>query len=724
MLIYDRRGSASARPSEDGKRGRRSNRYRGLWSSEPLEARVLLSGGPTIYTVDAITDTGAGSGTTGDLLYCVEQANANANNAGSVIQFDPTLFATPQTITLTSTLALSETGGPEVLCGPGASLVTISGNSSVEVLSVSGAVTATIAGLTISGGSAVQGGGMFNLGTTTVTNCTMADNSQVGVDNYYGSLLISNSTVAGNSGVYGGGIFNNLNSTTVISDSTIAGNSASYGGGIDNYGTLTVTNSTIADNSAFYGGGIYDRDNATTVITAATIAQNSAENGGGILNLGQMLLDNTIVAQNTGAIGDLSGTVASSSAYNLIGIGGSAGLLNGVNGNQVGVAQPGLAADLADNGGPTLTIALLPVSPAIGAGSTNLAVNPDSGQPLAYDQRGPGFARVVGGAVDIGAFELQSAPASLTVTQQPPSSVTTVSDFSLTVTAMTSPGVVDTSFNGPVSVALANNPGDATLGGMLTVTASNGVACFSALTINLPQTGYTLQVSSTGMSAATTDAFNVQTVVAAAAVSWGTQTAPVYTASDGMRLLPAGRETDMPWLGIDQVPIALAQATSLAAADVTVSSAIGANYGPVTVSGSGTSYTITLTQPIEAADRVTITIADATIATFTRQLDVLPGDFNDDGRVDGQDLVGVRDEWLRIDGAVPTIFGDINGDGVVDAIDYDDVLEHLHTTLPSVGGASNVLGLECGVAFDRWGAARGGTRWVWSSPPLFWNPGE
>ena len=57
--------------------------------------------------------------------------------------------------------------------------------------------------------------------------------------------------------------------------------------------------------------------------------------------------------------------------------------------------------------------------------------------------------------------------------------------------------------------------------------------------------------------------------------------------------------------------ITLSQPETLTPADVTVSSAIGINYGPVTVSGSGTSYTITLAQPINAADRVTITIGNA-----------------------------------------------------------------------------------------------------------------
>ncbi len=109
-----------------------------LWALEGLEDRVLLSG-TTIFTVDLTSANGTGSGTTGDLRYCVSQANANPNTAGSEIQFDPTVFnpATPKTITLSSTLELTETAGPETIDGPGASVVTISGNNAVEVFSVS-----------------------------------------------------------------------------------------------------------------------------------------------------------------------------------------------------------------------------------------------------------------------------------------------------------------------------------------------------------------------------------------------------------------------------------------------------------------------------------------------------------------------------------------------------------------------------------------------------------
>src|SRR5439155_2067494 len=103
------------------------------------------------------------------------------------------------------------------------------------------------------------------------------------------------------------------------------------------------------------------------------------------------------------------GTLDPSSASNLVGTGGSGGLTNGVNGNQVGVSNPGLGS-LVNNGGPTQTIALLPGSPAIDHGG-NAYVN--AGET---DQRG--LTRIMNGTVDVGAFEVQglAGPSSLSAT--------------------------------------------------------------------------------------------------------------------------------------------------------------------------------------------------------------------------------------------------------------------------------------------------------------------
>ena len=131
-----------------------------------------------------------------------------------------------------------------------------------------------------------------------------------------------------------------------------------------------------------------------------TISGNHAATGGGLVNKkANSQLSNTIVAGQTsgGDILELDGT--DSGSNNLIGDGtGESGLVNGVNGNLVGTTAipiDPLLAPLGDYGGRTLTLALLPGSPAIDAGHRPCL-------PTA-DQRGLG--RV--GAVDIGAFESQ-----------------------------------------------------------------------------------------------------------------------------------------------------------------------------------------------------------------------------------------------------------------------------------------------------------------------------
>jgi hypothetical protein len=173
-----------------------------------------------------------------------------------------------------------------------------------------------------------------------------------------------------------------------------------------------------------------------------------------------------------------------------------------------------------------------------------------------------------------------------------------------------------------------------------------------------------------------------QAAVSAFAANWGTQSSPLFTAADGLRLLPEGRNTDLPWLNINKFAITLSQAASLSPSDVTVTGIKVANYGPVTISGSGTQYTITLAQPISAADRVTVSIQNAGITTYTRRLDVLPGDVNDDGVVNSQDAVLERNAFLGFGTVIAAMIADINGDGAVDVNDYNLVRQRVGTALP------------------------------------------
>jgi hypothetical protein len=109
------------------------------------------------------------------------------------------------------------------------------------------------------------------------------------------------------------------------------------------------------------------------------------------------------------------------------------------------------------------------------------------------------------------------------------------------------------------------------------------------------------------------------------------------------------------------------------------------DYGPVTVTGSGANYVIALARPIDAADRITFTIASSTVATFTRRLDVLPGDVNDDGVVSMQDALVVRNEYLGFAPVtIPVIFLDINGDVFVDVNDCNTVRRFIGAQLPPV----------------------------------------
>jgi CSLREA domain-containing protein len=230
-------------------------------------------------------------------------------------------------------------------------------------------------------------------------------------------------TVTGNSAGYGGGIFNVPDSHLDLIDSTVSGNVAGEAGGIRFDDTGTVTNSTIADNRvtnpgnrpgslAGYGGGIDIRGTGPVEILNSTITGNRSSDGGGGINiapayldslpspipdiidlpLGRITLRNSIIAGNTadGAPADCKKAFATiaSMGHNLDGDGScrltAAGDLP---------SRAPLVGPLADNGGPTDTVALLTGSPALDAAEDCTAT----------DQRG--VARPQGASCDIGAYE-------------------------------------------------------------------------------------------------------------------------------------------------------------------------------------------------------------------------------------------------------------------------------------------------------------------------------
>jgi hypothetical protein len=319
------------------------------------------------------------------------------------------------------------------------------------------------------GGAGIRNSGTDGSASTTLTDSTVSDNSSLtdggGIGNQSGVLTVNRSVVSNNSctdpsgNSAGGGIYNSSdsgNATLIVTDSTISGNSAGFSSGIYNEGisgtaSVTLNNSTASGNfiteaqPSFGAGCIYSvavdgevavtlnnstvsdnthvgvfndaiNNSATLRLNDSTIADNP---GTGVLTnahpgasavvvVGNTILsakpsDKTIANLNNTSVVDSKGYNISSDASGGDNSTGPGGLLNGPGDTRN--TNP-MLGPLQNNGGPTMTQALLKNSPAINAGDPNF--NPYLfSPPLLYDQRGPGFPRVVGGRLDIGAFESQ-----------------------------------------------------------------------------------------------------------------------------------------------------------------------------------------------------------------------------------------------------------------------------------------------------------------------------
>ena len=298
-------------------------------------------------------------------------------------------------------------------------------------------------------GGDVFGGGIYSEGTLTVINSTFSGN------NTYGNGSTGPGTIGTGAGLFNGG-------TASVINSTFFGNEvgAGFGAGIANSGTLTVINSSIFDNSGGRAGGIGNF--ATLTVINSTLSNNTGE--ASIMNDGgTVALRNTIVAipANYGAA-NCSGAITDGGGNLQFG-----GIFVNSCGGTITTGDPKLVGH-ANNGGPTQTMALQAGSPAIDAGTdfttlngaidsavttvtitdgasipagvgfaiqidneqmivtgkasntltvtraangtTAAAHNDGVGVNPAFDQRGPGFGRSVGSAMDIGAYESTALP--------------------------------------------------------------------------------------------------------------------------------------------------------------------------------------------------------------------------------------------------------------------------------------------------------------------------
>jgi CSLREA domain-containing protein len=361
--------------------------------SGPVSGGAILNDGTLTLnssTVSANSATGVGGGIQNSGTLTVNSCTISGNTGGGIAN---NIFGGSPTVTVNSSSITGNTVAPAVLNNAANGTATLTINQST----ISGNSNDNVAG----GGGISNGAGSF----TSRANLTVISSTISG----------NNARVGRGGGIYSAAVFGNATSTVTVTNSTISGNTCGGGGGgaifhfssgTGSTNNATLTNTTITGNTADGGGGIFSQSGSS--VTTLT-------------------LNNTIVAGNSESSSTTPSDITTqdvigvTGSFNLIGPGGSGGLMNGVDNNQVGVANPRLGP-LANNGGTTLTHALLPNSPALDAGS-NANLPPDTSdldgdgnttEPIPFDQRGAGLIRVVDSTdpdststVDIGAFEAQ-----------------------------------------------------------------------------------------------------------------------------------------------------------------------------------------------------------------------------------------------------------------------------------------------------------------------------
>jgi hypothetical protein len=369
-------------------------------------------------------------------------------------------------------------------------------------------------------GGAADGGGLYSLGNVTITNSTFNLAEANGGDggDAFGSTCLGGHMAGDGGGARGGAIFAD-GGALIINTATFASNAAIGGHGGDGGQTDGGLNCGNHGAGGLAHGGAIANNTATLNIKHGTISLNNAQAGntgvnqagankpprlvaegtGGGIRVGpaSVTLENTIIAGNTAAngLGDTTGAptpgpnvdgAVVSNGHNLLGVATEATGFTGT-GDQTG-ANP-LLAPLADNGGPTRTMALSPGSPAIDAGVAAAALFDQRGLQRTFDD--PGVVNAAtSDATDIGAFELQpdctndmeaptiSCPANIVVNAAP-GVCSAVVNFTVGTTDNCSvPTVVTTPASGSLFPL-----GTTTVNATATDAAGNSASCSFTVTV-------------------------------------------------------------------------------------------------------------------------------------------------------------------------------------------------------------------------------------------------
>ena len=485
------------------------------------EITTINGGGQITISGNNVSGVFEISTTTVVALVGLTISEGNADEGGAVLN-DGSLTVTSCIFTENSAISRGgaiENNGPSLT-------ITNSSFSENTAGSVGGAIDnnsfLSITGASFSDNSALRGGGINNalpVFFSDVTNSTFSANNAAqngaGIENI-GTMIVNGSLFSANVAAGSGGGIDNQGVLTLNGSPIFDSNSAQNGGGIENAGNITADTATFTNNVATGSGGGID-DQGTLFLTGAAFIANSAQNGGaihvaasiafastnstffsnsamqggaifnagalnvtddtitgnhainvsladggGIDNQGALTLVNSIVAGNlvdsaASTEPDIFGPITQDNGHNLLGT-----LLSGAPGTDDRFNDDPLLTAPDDFGGPTLTMAPLPGSPALGnggavttltapVGSANESIHvanaaaftsglttmiqiggermtvinidvvnnilnvernrsgsysANTGVFLAVDQRG--LSRVVNGATDIGAFQTQA----------------------------------------------------------------------------------------------------------------------------------------------------------------------------------------------------------------------------------------------------------------------------------------------------------------------------